>query len=173
MFAAADKILRVLTILVIGAPAISMAAGICFRSAPNAQVRGIKGDSTITVLWSDNGDTMDGIRVVGQGKIAGADMNCNEASPVVCGLGKDGGSLRLVFDQDRVKIVSSGLQVKFDEARRPRLSVRRAKLSTVQELYPISADDCRLAFPNTSKIVIFPDQEPSEPPAAPGVPATR
>jgi hypothetical protein len=159
MFAdAADRKLGLLLALCLFIPSFAEAA-LCFRSQPGASIEGLSGRATVSVLWNDQGDAMDEIRVDGEKMGVSSEMVCGDAPPIVCHLGQDGGSVRLVFEENRLKVVSGGLQVTTagdNGSRVPRLSVRRQRWTMVNELTQLSEAECRALFPVRRTIEVFP-----------------
>ncbi|NJM10342.1 MAG: hypothetical protein HC883_05670 [Bdellovibrionaceae bacterium] len=147
--------------------ALSSAAGngaICYRSKPDVRIDGRSTPFTVNVLWNRDADVVDEILVEGKKLRASADLFCSDAPPISCTLGEDGGTLLLVFTENRLKILGNGVfKISRDESGESFLSVQAGKGTRVVELEAIPDADCRGLFPERKTIEVFPEDNQTEP----------
>lgn len=155
---------KILMLSLVFAPAFAQAA-ICFRSPPSATIEGVSGPATVSVLWNDTGEAMDEIKIDGDRVSVSSEMICGSSAPIVCRLGEGVGSVRLVFEGNRLRVVSRGLKVdkSIPASGQPRrFGLKNGPLTMVNELVQLSEEECKAAFPVRRSISIFHDVAPEK-----------
>ena len=132
-------------------------ADMCFRSPDGVNIEGMPGQAAVFFMWSDQGDAFDEIRFDGGRFRAGSSLRCGNTAPITCRLSEDAGAFRLVFEGNKVRIISTGFSVSIFP-NRPKVSLKRGLLTIVHELVQLTDAQCRVAFPVRRKIEVFPDR---------------
>lgn len=157
MVAAVKTLLLILVMLTASAH-----ADMCFRSTEPAMIEGMPGRTHVSFLWSDQGSAMDEIRFDGERMRAGSDLRCTESPPISCRLSDDAGAFRLIFEGNKVRVISRGFRVSFQPGV-IHVRLKNSPQTIVHELVQLSEGQCQALFPVRRKIEVIPSPENSTP----------